>query len=191
MQKPTGRFSNMTKISTSIKPISNPYERTCRMGSWKRKPDNSIVWEEIKKVEKFNLDLKTWLAEPEIITEYTPESMGLSRSAVIDIIFIKSYPSRENFDETENVIFHTQYQYQIQSDQTENIMLKKSEGKLFCVSIDPEFGMCAAVGFESNGNYTIKKGKPVRIDQAKGKEIAKTTKYIFAKQLGEDFCLCV
>jgi hypothetical protein len=179
----------MNKINQ--KATADPYTKTSRFGSWKRKPDNSIVWEEIKTVEKFNLHLKAWLPEPQTIIEFTPESMGLSRNAVIDIIFIKSYPSREDFDETENVIFHTQYQYQIRNDQTENIMLKKSEGKLFCISIDPEFGMCAAVGFESNENYSIKKTKPVRIDPAKGKEIAKTTKYIFAKQLGEDFCLCV
>lgn len=82
--------------------------------------------------------------------------------------------------------------------QTENLLLKRSEGKLFVTSIDPACLMTMPVAFESNLNLTMIKGKPIKISSKQASALVYNndtnpngTKYVFSKMIGENFAVTV
>lgn len=100
------------------------------------------------------------------------------------------------FDNTLKNWFHIVYQYEVNKNQ-ENIWLRKSTdalsiGKLYVLSIEPDYQCSEECGFDSNENYTVHKGKPERVKTEQAAKIAKTSKLIFGKLIdGDQFATCV
>ncbi len=146
--------------------------------NWIRKNDGSYRW-----TEKDLSDV--------IISEKTPQEAGLTREAIITVLFMKEFPSRDEIDEIERVWFSQEIEIKVKSDQSQNIWLLADNGRLYLKDI-ADSGSCMPIVFESTPNYTMRKlGKAQKIDAEEAMEIAKTSRYIFSKMIGENYAVTV
>jgi hypothetical protein len=183
---------------TEIKPKKqSKFERKYSFGRWV-KTDQGYKWRVETQLERFDKTFHSWEKDGQpIVTLLSPESQGLTKNARVDILFLHEVSSQDDFEQTVKTWQKVTYEYAVKPDQGANIWLKKSKdassiGRLYLLSIDPDYCCSIEVSlYEGTENYSLKKGKPVKISPAEAMELSKTTKYIFSKQINGEFVTTV
>jgi len=158
-------------------------------GGWIQKDDGSYKWELKRITRKYNQYLGSWLDDSEEITEQSPEEIGLLRETIVNVLFLKEYPSMDELDGKIKIWFLIPHKFSINKNDGMNLWLRHDNGKLFL--LDVHHGQCLEVPFENNANLTMKKQKPIRLTVEKAKALAKMTKYVYTKEINGEYVTTV
>ncbi|NLB10967.1 hypothetical protein GX831_00705 [bacterium] len=170
---------------------SDPYTKTSSCAFWIEKEDGSYKWQTTKTTKKFNQVLGEWLTESEEVSEQTPTELGLIREATVNILVLKEYPSMDELDGKIRVWFKIPATFKIPNTQGDNLYFRHSEGRLFLINCYPSMPQACEVGFTSCENYSYKEGKAVKLTIKQAQELAKTTKYVYSKQINGEYVTVV
>jgi len=165
----------------------NKYERVSKFCHWIKKSDGTYRWQIRTLTKKFDKILHEWMVDSDIISEKTPQEMGLTRQFEIDILFCKEIEDKSEWNSVSKMWFNQKMHYALQSDMGENVWLKYDDELLMVKDIEPyggSGGTCCEIGLgESNANYICKKSKPIKVTAEQAVEIQKQThsKYVYDK----------
>jgi hypothetical protein len=157
-------------------------------GGWIQKEDG-YKWELKRIVRKWNIALGQWLDDSEEIIEQSPEEIGLVRETTVNVLFLKEIPSMDELDGKIKIWFLIPHKFSINKNQGMNLWLRHDNGKLFL--LDVHYGQCLEIPFENNANITMKKLKAVRLTVEKAKALAKSTKYVYTKEINGEYVTTV
>lgn len=148
-------------------------EKMTKQGTWKKKEDGSIVFEVTDTTMKN-------------VTELSPEEVGLTKQAEVDVYFMKEVENPDEF-EIKTKTFFVQHMV-LKIREAFNLWLKLSDDRKYYV-LDILNGMCIRTPFESDNTLIVEKSKPKKVSLEIVKEaMHDKTKpfYFFGKVEGSD-----
>jgi hypothetical protein len=180
----TNSQTNQTNPATNT--TANPYEKydkTAKFASFEKRNDGSYYYKETIVTTGYD-PILGWHKISEIVNEkdLTDPSVGLSRTATINVIFKREYEDTNEWNGKKIVWFKQQMVYSMRPDMSMNLWFKHSDGRLFIKDVDGEgFCMEIAIG-DSTSNYVCKASRPVKVESiAELQELALTTHYRYNK----------
>jgi hypothetical protein len=95
---------------------------------------------------------------------YKPtELYGISREAVVDIVFIKEYPDVNSFNGKARAFFKQRCRMSIRPETTENIVLKFGDDKKYYLVDISALGKCIQAPLENTDMLTVEMDEPVKL----------------------------